>query len=305
MAAARGRLARCEPLDMLIDSHHHLWSYSAEEYTWIGEGMEILRDDYSPDDLEAITRTTGIEGFVTVQARQSITETESLLNIAELSPRVLGVVGWVPLASPTVSECLERYAASPWLKGVRHVAQDEPDDRFLLRADFNRGVQQLREHGLVYDLLIYARQLPAAIGLADAHPDLPLVLDHIAKPTILPDRFDEDWERHFRELAKRPNVSCKFSGVVTEIRSSAGRVAEETWSIEQIRRYWEVALEAFTVDRLMFGSDWPVCLLRTSYARWLETVGELAGGLSFTERAALFGGNAARVYRLDASPNPH
>lgn len=289
---------------MLIDSHHHLWTYSAEEYPWIDEDMAILRDDFLPEHLEEVARSTGIDGFVTVQARQSIAETESLIEIAERFPRVLGVVGWVPLASPTVHEPLRRLATSPWLKGVRHVAQDEPDDRFLLRADFNRGLAMLPEFGLVYDILIYARQLPAAIEMADAHPTLPMVLDHIAKPTITDARFDVAWERDFRELAKRPHVSCKFSGIVTEIRPSADTDRDEDWSVEQIRRYWDVALDAFGPDRLMFGSDWPVCLLRTPYSRWLETVGELAGSLSPAERFALFSGNATRIYKLDVPNDP-
>lgn len=285
---------------MLIDAHHHLWRYSPSEYGWINEQMQVLRRDFLAADLHDVARTVGVDGCVSVQARQSLAETEALLEIAQHDPLVLGVVGWVPLAADELCDHLDRLGQSPWLKGVRHVVQDEPDDRFLLGAAFNRGVAELRRYGLVYDVLIYARQLPAAIAFADRHPAQPLVLDHIAKPTIAAE-FDHSWETNVRELAKREHVSCKFSGVVTEIRDSTtgGDPSQRSdWSIDQIRRYWDVALEAFTPKRLMFGSDWPVCLLRTPYARWVETVRELAGSLSSAEQADLFAGNAISVYNL-------
>lgn len=283
---------------MLIDSHHHLWQYSPQEYPWISEEMPILRDDFLPEHLVQVSRTTGIDGFVTVQARQSVAETEALIEIAQHNDLVLGVVGWVPLADPNVGAELARLSQSRWLKGVRHVVQDEPDDRFMLRPDFNRGIAMLPEFGLVYDILIYARQLPAAIEMVDRHPNVQMVLDHIAKPEIRYDRFDTQWERDFRELAKRPNVACKFSGVVTEMQRRPAPKGD-AWDVDSIRRYWDVALEAFSPERLMFGSDWPVCLLRSPYSRWLETVGELSYDLQPQQRYAIFSSNAARVYRLD------
>jgi L-fuconolactonase len=260
--------------------------------------MPILRDDFLPEHLVQVSRTTGIDGFVTVQARQSVAETEALIEIAQHNDLVLGVVGWVPLADPNVGAELARLSQSRWLKGVRHVVQDEPDDRFMLRPDFDRGIAMLPEFGLVYDILIYARQLPAAIEMVDRHPNVQMVLDHIAKPEIRYDRFDDQWERDFRELAKRPNVACKFSGVVTEMQRRPGPKGD-AWDVDSIRRYWDVALEAFSPERLMFGSDWPVCLLRSPYSRWLETVGELSYDLQPQQRYALFSSNAARVYRLD------
>lgn len=281
---------------MLIDSHHHLWSYSPQEYGWITAEMAVLRRDFQTPQLDEVAELAGVDGFVTVQARQSISETEALLDIARRHRRVLGVVGWLPLASDAVSSDLQRLTQSPWLKGIRHVVQDEPDERFLLGADFNRGVAMLPEFGLVYDLLIYGRQLSAAIEFADSHTGLPMVLDHIAKPTIRPGDFDHDWEIGFRELAKREHVCCKFSGVVTEIRQAADQT---DWTADTIRRYWDVALEAFTPKRLMFGSDWPVCLLATDYARWLDTVEQLVAPLSESERAAVMGGNAITTYRLE------
>jgi L-fuconolactonase len=282
---------------MLIDSHHHLWAYSPAEYPWISDATPMLRRDFLSTDLDEIADQSAVDGFVTVQARQSIVETESLIEIAQQNRRILGVVGWVPLADPNVAEHLPALADSPVLKGVRHVVQDEPDDRFLLGADFNAGVARLAEFGLVYDILIYARQLPAAIEFADRHPNISMVLDHIAKPTIDPQSYDAEWEKGFRELAKRPHVTCKFSGVATEIRSSNDGASAQ-WSIDDIRRYWEVALEAFTPSRLMFGSDWPVCLLRTSHNRWLETVREVAASLSPAEQTQLFSKTAIDTYKL-------
>lgn len=282
---------------MLIDCHHHLWAYSPAEYPWISDAMAMLRNDFLGPELNEVARQSGVDGFVTVQARQSLAETSALIEIARQNRRILGVVGWVPLAAANVADHLSGYALSPELKGVRHVVQDEPDDRFLLGEDFNAGVAKLADFGLVYDLLIYARQLPAAIEFADRHPNLRLVLDHIAKPKIDPQAFDGAWEKNIRELAKRPHVTCKFSGVATEIRPSDS----DQWSIDDIRRYWDVVLDAFTPTRLMFGSDWPVCLLRTSHHRWLETVRELALSLSPAEQTQLFSKTAIDTYNLSTA----
>lgn len=276
---------------MLIDSHHHLWKYSAEEYGWISEQMTALRRDFLAAELRQAAQQSGVAGFVAVQARQTIAETTDLLRIADAEPLIRGVVGWVDLAAADVAAQLDSLSDAPLLKGIRHVVQDEPDDRFILGSDFNRGVAQLAGRGLVYDVLIFARQLPASIEFVDLHPDLPMVLDHIAKPTIRTAEFDRQWERDFCELAKRQNIACKFSGLVTEVR-------DQEWSIDTIRPYWDVALESFTPQRLMFGSDWPVCLLRTGYSRWLETARQLADELSQTERADFFANNAIRAYGL-------
>jgi L-fuconolactonase len=277
---------------MLIDSHHHLWKYSTDEYGWINDQMLPLRADFLLPELHEIATASSIDGFVSVQARQTQQETDDLLAMANADPLICGVVGWVPLSASDVSETLERLADQKLLKGVRHVVQDEPDDQFILGAAFNRGVSQLAEHNLVYDVLIFAKQLPASIQFVDQHPKLQMVLDHIAKPTITNEAYDQTWETHFRELAKRENISCKFSGVVTEVRG-------ESWSMDQIRRYWDVALEAFTPDRLMFGSDWPVCLLKTGHHQWLAAVQQLASELTVTEQAKIFSTNAIRDYNLE------
>jgi L-fuconolactonase len=276
---------------MLIDSHHHLWKYSAAEYGWINEQMSVLRHDFLVPQLRQIASESGVDGFVAVQARQTLEETHALLEIADNEPLIRGVVGWVDLADANIAAVLDTLAAAPLLKGVRHVVQDEPDDRFILGADFNRGIAQLTGRGLVYDVLIFARQLPASIDFVDHHHDLPMVLDHIAKPTIQSAAFDEGWEKNIRELAKRENITCKFSGVVTEVR-------DQEWSIDTIRRYWDVALEAFTPKRLMFGSDWPVCLLKTSHSQWVKTVRDLASDLSDQEQSDFFANNAIRAYNL-------
>lgn len=286
---------------MLIDSHHHLWSYSPEQYPWISDSMQILRRDYLATELDDVADRSGVDGFVAVQARQSLAETENLLELARQNRRIWGVVGWVPLADPNVADHLAALAANPLLKGVRHVVQDEPDDHFLRRSEFNAGVARLVDYGLVYDILIYGRQLPAAIEFADQHPNVPMVLDHIAKPTVDRMGFDEEWATGFRELAKREHVRCKFSGVVTEIRGGF-LTDDDDWSIDHVRRYWEVAVEAFTPARLMFGSDWPVCLLRTSHKRWLDTVAELAASLSVTEQEQIFSQTAVDTYQLTPSP---
>ena len=277
---------------MLIDSHHHLWKYSPEQYGWIDDAKQPLKKDFLGPELREIAAAGGVDGFVSVQARQIVEETQALIDIAAEEPLIKAVVGWVPLADDNVSEVLDRFKDSKILKGVRHVVQDEPDDRFILGADFNRGVSKLNDYGLVYDVLIFAKQLPASIEFVDHHASLPMVLDHIAKPTIHADAFDADWEKNFREIAKRPNLTCKFSGVVTEVRDAE-------WSIDTVRPYWDVALEAFTPKRLMFGSDWPVCLLRCEHKKWVDTVKELASELSADEQEDFFAGTVTRAYGLE------
>lgn len=276
---------------MRIDSHHHLWRFSPAEYGWIGDDMAPLRRDYLGQHLMTEMRGAGIDAAVAVQARQSLTENDFLLAQADAYPAIAGVVGWVDLAAADVGAVLERYAAHTRFVGVRHVVQSEPDG--FLRADaFNRGIAALARHDLVYDVLIVGRQLPDAIALVDRHPQQPFVLDHIAKPTIVAGRFDEPWARAIRELARRPHVTCKLSGIVTEVR-------EPMLTHDVIRPYVDVALEAFGPSRLLFGSDWPVCRLRVEYGEWVRTVEALLVSLSPDERAAVFGGNAATVYGLD------
>ncbi|MEM7305579.1 MAG: amidohydrolase family protein [Planctomycetota bacterium] len=276
---------------MRIDAHQHFWSYDPVEYAWIGAGMESLRRDFLPDDLAPLLDQRQLDGSIAVQARQSLEETRWLLSLARESERVRGVVGWVDLRSPDVAAELDRLADEPALVGLRHVVQDEPDDEFLLRDDFQRGVAALAGRGLIYDVLIYPRQLPAAVRFVERFPDQPFVLDHLAKPLIR-DGAMEPWASLVAELARSPNVSCKVSGLVTEAHWRA-------WTPEELVPYLDVALEAFGPERLLYGSDWPVCLLASGYGRMFAATEDWAERrLSAQERVALFGGNAARVYGL-------
>ncbi|MDM4014660.1 amidohydrolase family protein [Roseiconus lacunae] len=277
---------------MLIDSHHHLWQYSSEEYPWISDQMSVLKQDFWSEQLQLLAKENEIDGFVTVQARQSLNETQSLLDLAEHVSLIRGVVGWVDFRSPEVASQLDRFAANKALRGLRHVVQDESDDQFILGKAFNRGIAQLEGRDLVYDVLIFAKHLEPSVKFVRSHPNIPMVLDHIAKPTIRAADFHMQWKNDLLKLAECENVVCKFSGVATEVRDSE-------WSIDTIRPYWDTALDAFTPKRLMFGSDWPVCLLRTGYQQWLKTVRELAAELTESEQEQLFSTNAIKYYRLE------
>jgi L-fuconolactonase len=277
---------------MRIDAHHHFWRYSPAEYGWIDEAMKVIRRDFLPDDLAAEIAGSGVDGVVSVQACQTVAETEWLLAMAAEHPWIQGVVGWVPLADPTAPALLERLAAKPALCGVRHVLQAEPD-AYMDRADFNAGLMQLHRLQLAYDILIYHHQLPAAIRLIDRHPSQIFVLDHIAKPDIRGNRM-QPWARDLAELARRPHVFCKLSGVVTEADYAS-------WSYEQILPYMETALAAFGPARMMFGSDWPVCRVATTYADWVHTAERFAASLSADEQRALFAETAIRTYRLSGA----
>jgi L-fuconolactonase len=273
-----------------IDAHHHLWRYTAGEYGWIEDAMGALRRDFLPEDLMAEMRVAGVAGAVAVQARQTIEETRWLLALAEGCEAIRGVVGWAPLAAPEFVAVMEEFAGRPKLKGLRHIVQAETDERFLLREEFNRGIRALRGTGLVYDVLIYERQLAQAIEFVDLHPEQVFVLDHVAKPRIR-EGVIEPWASQVRELAKRENVSCKVSGMVTEADWSG-------WTLETLSPYLDVVVEAFGPQRLMAGSDWPVCLVACGYAQWFGVLEAYFAGFSEAEREAVFGGTAKRVYRL-------
>lgn len=275
---------------MVIDAHHHFWQYNREEYGWIGDAMQSIRTDFLPGNLEQTIRSAGVDGVVTVQARQSVEETGWIIWMARQHEFIKGVVGWVPLVDAELEESLERYTEEKSLKGVRHVIQGEPDPEFILRSDFNRGISLLKKYELVYDILVTERQLPQTIRFVDQHPDQPFVLNHLAKPLIGKNELSP-WRECISELAKRSNVSCKISGMVTE-------ADYHNWTPEQLHPYFEVVLEAFNPDRLLFGSDWPVCLVATTYPNWVELVKKEICSLSETERAKIMGGNATRIYHL-------
>jgi L-fuconolactonase len=272
-----------------IDAHQHFWAYSPEHYPWIDEGMASLRRDFVPPDLRPELERGQISGTVLVEARSAVEETERLLRIAQQTDFVRGVVGWLPLSEAGVGELIERFAAAPKFRGVRHAILAEADPEFMLREDFNRGVAQLARRRLTYDLLLLPRNLALAPRFVDRHPEQRFVLDHFAKPLIR-ERQLEPWATQLRELARRPNVYCKVSGLSTE--------ADRSWQAGDLRPFLDVALEAFTPARLMFGSDWPVCTLATSYQRWLNTVTDWLAALSADERDRILGGTALEIYRL-------
>jgi len=272
-----------------IDSHQHFWRYSPEQYPWIKPGS-ALQKDWLPADLRALQAPLELDGSVAVQARQSLEESRWLLELADENPRIFGVVGWVDLRAPNIEEQLAPLARNRRFVGVRHVVQDEPDDRFLLQKEFVRGLKQLQKFGLRYDLLIFPKQLPAAIELVEQIPGQPFVLDHCAKPHIAQGTL-KPWNELIQKLASHPNVYCKVSGIVTEAKW-------DDWSLEKLRPYLDVIEGALGRDRLMWGSDWPVALLASEYARWYETMQQWTAGWSVAEKVAFFGGNAARFYGL-------
>ena len=273
-----------------IDAHHHLWHYRPEEYGWIGDEMACLRRDFLPDDLARDLLAAGMDGAVAVQARQPLEETRWRLELASTRSFMRGLVGWAPIADAAFPQFLEELADNRKLKGLRHVIQDEPDDLFILGEAFNLGIALLEATGLVYDILVYERQLPHTIRFVDAHPHQIFVLDHLGKPKIRA-RELEPWAANIRELARRDNVSCKLSGMVTE-------ADPKQWSSADLYQYWQVALEAFGPQRILVGSDWPVCEVAASYTQWFELVAQWTSELSLAERDAILGENAIRLYRL-------
>ena len=271
---------------MVVDSHHHLWLYTDDEFGWIAD--EVLRTDFTAIELARELFTACVDRTIVCEARQCVDETEVLLDTARKCRSIAGVVGWLPIADKKAFPALlEKFRANPRLVGLRHVVQDEPDDEFILRPDFMDGVRRLRGTGLVYDILVFQRQLANAVRFVDAMPgDQQFVLDHIGKPK--PGREDE-WRELVRAMARRENVACKFSGVVTEIGTDPAA----------IRLAFDTVLEAFGPRRLMWGSDWPVVTAHESYKAWRETVDGLVAPLSESEREAILGGNAMRVYGME------
>lgn len=279
---------------MRVDSHQHFWRYNQEEFGWINDQMAVIRRDFLPDDLAPLLHETKIDAAVSVQASQTIEETEFLLGFADQHAWIAGVVGWVPLISPQLDEELDRQAANKKLKGIRHILQAEADE-YMQRDDFNAGIARLQDYSLTYDVLILERQLPAAIQFVDRHPAQPFVLDHVAKPRIVEHRIAghqiEPWRTQIRELARRPHVVCKLSGMVTEADFNS-------WTVADLCPYVETVLEAFGPGRLLFGSDWPVCTVAASYGRWVSTVTEYLSELSTDELQMIFGENATKFYKL-------
>ena len=279
---------------MRVDAHHHLWDPARRAYPWMEEDWPIHRR-FAPEDLDAAAGPCGFERTVVVQTTSSVEETEEFLAVAAASRRVAGVVGWVDLTAPDVADALAALASGTSgaaLVGIRHQVHDEPDPEWLLRRDVLRGLEAVAAAGLVYDLLVRERELPAALQAVERLPQLTFVVDHLAKPRVR-EAVTAPWAARLGMLARRPNVSCKVSGLVTEADWNE-------WTPGHLMPYVRHAVDAFGPGRLLFGSDWPVCLLAASYAEVVQAAAETLerAGLDETEREAVFGANALRTYRL-------
>lgn len=275
---------------MKIDSHQHFWIYNPNEYGWIGDAESPLKRDFMPEEFKTILTQNDFDGSIVVQARQTIGETEWLLELAETYDFIKGVVGWVDLCSPTVEIELEKFAKNPFLKGIRHVIHDEQDDKFMLRDEFKNGLAKLQHYQLTYDLLVFPKHLPYAIQLVSEFPHQPFVLDHIAKPFIK-DSHVSPWKEHIYQLAEHKNVYCKLSGMVTEADL-------KNWTEEDFIPYLDTVFDAFGVDRLMIGSDWPVCTLSRDYHSVINIIKNYMKNYTEEEQTLILGGNCKRFYRV-------
>jgi L-fuconolactonase len=275
---------------MRLDSHQHFWHYSPTEHTWMTDQMAILKRPFLPEDLQPLLASIHFDGCVAVQARQSLEETRWLLELADQYDFIKGVVGWVDLCSDSLRLQLERFVRLPKLVGVRHIVHDEPDDNFMLRPDFRRGISQLKEFDLTYDLLLFPQHLKPAIKLVQEFPQQPFVLDHISKPRIA-ERLFSPWQEDLHLLAKLANVSCKLSAMVTEAKWYQ-------WRPEDFHRYLDIVYAAFGWNRLMIGSDWPVCTLSGEYAPVMKIVMDYVQRFPAEAQAAILGENCARIYGL-------
>lgn len=275
---------------MKLDAHQHFWNYNTRDYGWIGEEMSVIRRSFLPEDLQPILTDSGISGCVAVQARQSLEETEWLLELADKHEFIKGVVGWVDLCSEEAASQLAGYAANPWLKGVRHVIQDEPDVKFVLREDFQRGIALLEQHNLAYDLLVSKEQLPYAVELVQNFPKQRFVIDHLAKPDIKAG-VGSPWKETMEAIAAYPNVYCKLSGMVTEADWNH-------WKQEDFTFYLDTVLQAFGSERVMYGSDWPVCTAAGTYAEVINLLQTHVKRLPEAEQKLIFGDNCAAFYSL-------
>ncbi len=274
---------------MVIDSHVHFWKYNKKDYAWIDGSMKALQRDYLPSELETVLKRNHVDGCVAVQADTAELETRFLAELSQTHPFIKGVVGWVDLCSADAEERLTEYQGYPVIKGIRHIVQSEPDD-FLYREDFRHGVSLLKELGYTYDILIFPRQLKAALDFSNAFPGQRFVLDHCAKPAIR-DKAIQDWKDGIQALAENPDITCKLSGLFTEARW-------KEWSAADFYPYLDVVFDAFGPDRLLYGSDWPVMLLSGIYVQWKSLLEKYMEQHLPEDREKIFGGNAVRVYGL-------
>jgi L-fuconolactonase len=273
----------------IIDTHQHFWKYDPVNYSWINDEMQVIRRDFLPGDLAVVVNEEKLLGTVAVQADQTEAETDWLLQLAAKNDFIKGVVGWVDLRSSHIEERLQHYQQFSKLKGFRHVLQGE-EPSFMLQERFLNGISKLNEYGFAYDILIFPQHLEAALQLVKQFPQQRFVVDHVAKPTIKDGKIDE-WKTGMQQLAKHNNVYCKISGMVTE-------ADWKNWTAEQLKPYIDVVVESFGIDRIMYGSDWPVCLVASSYNKWIETVKEYFSTYSAEDQEKVFSGNAIKFYQL-------
>ena len=275
----------------MIDSHQHFWQVGRFDYPWMSSDLGVLYRDYLPHDLSPILQQNGVNKTVLVQASNSVAESRWLLELADTNSFIAGVVGWVDLTGLRVEEELRELRSHPKFKGVRHLVESEPNDDWLVQPAVISGLKRLAAHGLSYDLLVHTRHLKYVPQVAESCPELALVIDHLAKPPIARNEIDE-WSRALAPLAKFPNINCKLSGLVTEANWSS-------WQTNDLRPFVDRALKLFGAGRMMFGSDYPVCLLAASYERVLESFQEMLKDLGETEREQIFSTTAAKFYRLN------
>lgn len=275
---------------MIIDSHQHFWSYEPVKHEWIDDDMSVIRKDFMPADLKKVYNENDIDGCVAVQADQTFAETDFLLDLASKNDFIKGVVGWVDLRTDNIDEVLNHYSQFEKLKGFRHIIQGEADHNFLLRSNFLRGISSLEKYHFTYDILVFPHQLGATLEFVKKFPNQKFVIDHIGKPCIK-DGFFDGWATMMKEIAKHQNVSCKVSGMITEADFNS-------WKPSQIAPYIDVVLNAFGSKRILFGSDWPVCLVAGNYKQVKDLVIHFIASLSKVEQADIMGYNAVKFYNL-------
>jgi L-fuconolactonase len=273
----------------IIDAHQHFWKYDPVNYSWINNDMQVIRKDFLPADLEVELNENKVQGCIAVQADQTEDETDGLIVLAAKNDFIEGIVGWIDLRSDKIEERLQHYRQFPKMKGFRHVLQGE-ERSFMLQKDFLNGISKLDEYGFAYDILIFPHHLEAALQLVEQFPHQRFVIDHVAKPNIKDGKINE-WKAGIEKLARHPYVFCKISGMVTE-------ADWHNWTAEQLKPYIDVVMENFGIDRIMFGSDWPVCLVASSYSKWLQTVQDYFESFSKEEQEKVFSGNAIKFYNL-------
>ncbi|MEP1489751.1 MAG: amidohydrolase family protein [Algibacter sp.] len=275
---------------MHIDSHQHFWNYDPVNHGWIDESMSVIRKDFTPSDLKQVYDQNDIDGCVAVQADQTLAETDFLIDLASKSSFIKGVVGWVDLRGENIEADLEHYQQFKTIKGFRHIVQGEADHNFLLRPSFLNGISKLEQYNFTYDILVFPHQLGAALEFVKRFPNQKFVIDHIAKPYIK-DSFYDGWAALMTEIGKIDNVQCKLSGIITEADFNS-------WTPEQIKPYMDLVLNAFGANKVMFGSDWPVCLIAGNYKQVKELTTNFIASLSYVEQDLIMGKNAINFYDL-------